>query len=123
MEFMSYNCWHHVIKVINHESVLLKMTIIVLNSMPIFGEVTAYFQSCQPLMPKLEISIEFQMSVLRTDMNIVTSGPGDMTAKENLILISTTQTINKNNITNPLVVLNTSFGNKDPLVINIFKKY
>ena len=58
-------------------------------------------------------------------MTIVTSGPGDFTAKEKSILIFTTQTTNKNNATYCylLLLLNTSFGNKDPLITNIFKLY
>ena len=66
----------------------------ILDSMPIFGAATACFQSRHPLFLKLDIAIEFQTSVLRIDMDIVTTRPGDITAKEKLILIFTTQTIN-----------------------------
>ena len=57
-------------------------------------------------------------------MHIVTTGPGDLTAKEKSVLIFTTQTINKNISTYCylLVLLYISLGYKDTLVISIFEK-
>ena len=43
----------------------------------------ACFQSCKPPEPlNWEISIYFQNSVLKIDMNIVITGPGDINVKE-----------------------------------------
>ena len=46
---------------------------------------------------KLEFSILFQNSVLKIDMNLVTTGHGDINAKEKTILIFTNQIMDKNN--------------------------
>ena len=59
-------------------------------------------------------------------MNLVTTGHGDINAKEKKsILIFTNQIMDKNNTAYRclLVLINTSFGNKDPLVRNVFEKY
>ena len=55
-------------------------------------------------------------------MNLVTTGPGDTNAKEKK---SINQIMNKNNTTYRyiLVLLNTSFRNKDPLIRNVFEKH
>ena len=59
-------------------------------------------------------------------MNIVTTGPGDINAKEKKsILIFTNQIMNNHNTTYRyvLLLLNTSFGSKDPCVRKVFEKY
>ena len=42
------------IKGIDHQSIPLEMVVIYLDSMPVFGVMTACFQSCQPPMPQIE---------------------------------------------------------------------
>ena len=68
-------------------------------------------------------------SVKKIDINLVTTGHGDINAKKKkkkkTILIFTNQIMEKNNTAYrySLVLLNTSFGNKDPLVRNVCEKY
>ena len=78
-----------------------------------------------PLPYKLEISIQFQNSALKIDMNLVTTGHGDINAKEkiNFDLYESDYEQKQYNIPLLLVLLNTSLGNKDPLVRNGFEKY
>ena len=59
------------------------------------------------------------------DTNLVTTGDGDINAKEKINLAFTNQIMDKNNTAYRylLVLLNISFGNKDPLVRNVFEKY
>ena len=64
------------------------MVITILDSMPVFGAMTACFESCQPRMPQIG-SFYWVPNLLIIDMNI------DIIAKEKIILIFTTQTINK----------------------------
>ena len=58
-------------------------------------------------------------------MNLVTTGHGDINAKEKINFDLYESDYGQNNTAYRylLVLLNTFFGNKDPLVRNVFKKY
>ena len=58
-------------------------------------------------------------------MNLVTTGHGDIKAKEKMNFDLLNQIMDKSNTPYRclLVLLNTSFGNKDPLVRNVLEKY
>ena len=69
-------------KGICHHKILLERVVITLYSMQTFGAMAACFQICQPPSLNLEISVELQNLMLKFDMNIVTTGPGNINAKE-----------------------------------------
>ena len=78
---LEHHYWHHVTKGIDHQSILLEMVEIILDSMPTFGAIAACFlKLLTPEAYKLEISKWFQNSVLKIDLNLVTTGHGDINA-------------------------------------------